>query len=351
MNLEEADIAVIGLGPAGASAARAAALGGARVIAFDRKRQAGRPVQCAEFTPMLLGTEVDELSAASVQEIARMVTFVEDEGPDVTANFPGRMIDRGVFDAALAENAARAGADCRFGVKIVAIDEEGAILFADGGKVRVQTIIGADGPRSIAGRAIGSANTEIVETRQFTAPLAGRHQATDIFLSNDMPGGYGWLFPKGDVANVGLGVSRAFRDRLKPALESLRARLIREGRIGAEIIAYTGGAIPVGGLVRAHGRLGRTQLYLAGDAAGLANPITGAGIAAAVMSGKLAAEAALAGGAQAGADYQEELEDLFGPALQRARRHRERLWRCAGRSLTASELRSGWIAYPDYWAA
>ncbi|MDA0998179.1 MAG: geranylgeranyl reductase, partial [Proteobacteria bacterium] len=58
MNSIDADIAVVGLGPAGARAARIAAEAGRRVIGFDRRATAGTPVQCAEFIPAMLGQEL-----------------------------------------------------------------------------------------------------------------------------------------------------------------------------------------------------------------------------------------------------------------------------------------------------
>jgi len=95
---------------------------------------------------------------------------------------------------------------------------------------------------------------------------------------------------------------------------------------------------------------------LAGDAGGLANPVTGAGINAAVVSGKAAGQAAaawLAGQAHALDDYQEEMTDLFEAALDRAVLRRREILRCheAGPGPTAAMLRRGWIAYPEYWAA
>ena len=76
---EAADVVVIGLGPAGASAAREAARRGCKVIALDRRREAGVPVQCAELVPAML--DVDP--GAVRQPIDSMLTFVEDDAPDL----------------------------------------------------------------------------------------------------------------------------------------------------------------------------------------------------------------------------------------------------------------------------
>jgi flavin-dependent dehydrogenase len=108
-------------------------------------------------------------------------------------------------------------------------------------------------------------------------------------------------------------------------------------------------------MLEPRGRLGATLVLLAGDAAGLTNPVTGAGIAAAVYSGTLAGEAAAAWvGGDRGADarYEDELRGVLEPALARAvERRRELATRTrAGAPPDSSALRRGWIAYPEYWA-
>jgi digeranylgeranylglycerophospholipid reductase len=341
--METFDVMVLGLGPAGASAAAAAARLGARVIALDRKREPGRPVQCAELVPALL-----EVAPAAVrQKVDAMLTFVEDDPPDLNAHFPGRMLDRAAFDASLVQAAMDAGAHIELSSVVLRVGSKGEVHLADGRVLRAPVIVGADGPRSRAGKAIGSMNRELVETRQVTVPLLTPHAATDIFLSADIPGGYGWLFPKGEVANLGAGVAPQFRSRLKSIVARLHERLRRPETgtytVSSRVIATTGGAIPVGGMLKPWGRLGETLVLLAGDAAGLANPVSGAGIAAAVHSGRLAGEAAVRGAPEA---YEEELEDVYGAALERALRRRCELLES---TFTKPALRRGWIAYPEYW--
>ena len=336
--MENADLIVLGLGPAGASAAAEAARRGCTVIALDRKDQPGRPVQCAELVPAMIDAD---LTGVVRQRIDAMATFVEDDAPDLKPDFPGRMLDRAAFDASLVDAAARAGARVRFSSFIKRITPQGTVELADGAVLRSPVIIGADGPRSRAGKAIGSINTELVETRQITVGLLRPHGATDIFLSAEIPGGYGWLFPKGEVANLGAGVSPPYKSRLKAIVARLHAS--RRERLSAEILSLTGGAIPVGGMRKPSGYLEKTLVLLAGDAAGLANPVTGAGIAAAVHSGRLAGAAAAA---RAPGEYEEELQDLYGAALERALRRRKEL--LAAKPEKAA-LRRGWIAYPEYW--
>jgi digeranylgeranylglycerophospholipid reductase len=343
------DVLCVGLGPAGARAAHAAAGRGHRVLAFDRRPRAGRPVQCAEFVPALLHAEVPGMDACTAQRIAAMHTFVEGGDPHRTQPFPGAMIDRAQFDARLVDDAIRAGADCRFGISLREIAPDGVAILSDGMRVRPRVIVGADGPRSLVGRAIGSVNTALVETRQVTVPLLRPHDATDIFLSAQTPGGYAWLFPKAGVANLGAGVDPASMHRLKDIVAGLHARLVADGRVGAPIACTTGGAIPAGGLVMPRGRIGAVAVLLAGDAAGLANPVTGAGISAAVQSGRLAGEHAarfLEGRTHALHEYEEELDTLFGASLRRALGRRvERLHARP----TPAALRRSWIAFPEYW--
>lgn len=335
--MEKADVLVLGLGPAGAAAAAEAARRGCKVIALDRKDEPGRPVQCAELVPAMMEAE---LAGVTRQRVDAMATFVEDDAPDLKPDFPGRMLDRAAFDASLVEAARRAGADVRFSCFVKRVTPEGHVELAD--RVLMgRVLVGADGPRSRAGKAVGSVNTDLVETRQVTVGLKQPYAATDIFLSAEIPGGYAWLFPKGDVANLGAGVSPAFKPRLKSIVARLHAG--QSERLASEILALTGGAIPVGGMLKPFGHLKETLVLLAGDAAGLANPVTGAGIAAAVHSGRLAGQAAASA---APGEYEEELQDLYRPALERARRRRLELMESA---MEKKHLRRGWIAYPEYW--
>jgi len=350
------EVLVLGLGPAGASAAAEAARRGRSVLAVDRKREAGRPVQCAEFVPGMVGMDVGHLATSARQPIRAMRTFVEGEAADVRANFPGQMLDRAVFDAGLVDEARQAGAQCRLGVRVRSIRADGRVDLSDGSVVEAAVIVGADGPRSLAGCAIGQCNTALVETRQITVPLLVPHQATDIFLSAEIPGGYGWLFPKGRVANLGAGVDIAHKAALKDIVAQLHAALRGSGRVGAEVLGMTGGLIPVGGMLTPWGALENTLVLLAGDAAGLTHPVTGAGIAPAVHSGRLAGRAAcewITGSRSAGTEYQDELESVFKAALDRALRRRRELSEtfAAGMQPGKAALRRGWIAYPEYWAA
>lgn len=356
MDNEAPDVLVVGLGPAGSRAASVAADAGYGVVAIERRSEAGFPVQCAEFVPVMIERDVPGVRTVTRQMVAHMLTFTEFGSPHETPDFRGRMIDRAAFDRMLAAEAARAGADCRYGTSVVAIDADGTVRLSNGRILRPRILIGCDGPHSRVGAAIGQVNLALVDTRQLTVPLVLPHDATDIFLSADYHGGYGWLFPKGAVANVGIGVATEERQRLKPMLTELLAKLSSLRRVGTNALGATGGAIPVGGRLHPIGRLGAVPVLLAGDAAGLTNPVTGAGIASAVQSGTLAGRAAvdwLDGRGIALGGYEEELGDIFDAALGRAlHRRREVLARYqGGRRPDARALTDGWIGSSNYWAA
>ena len=355
MSLPQAvDVLVVGLGPAGASAARAAAAAGARVLAVDKARVVGEPVQCAEFIPRPMGGCARE-PGVLVQRITGMRTFLPSGHVEASA-FPGLMVDRAAFDRTLARAARAAGATLATGTRLVALDaaaRDVLLLDAAGVRhaVRYGALVAADGPHSPVGAALGLPRLEVVWTRQHTVPLLEPHADTDIWLSDDFPGGYGWLFPKGTVANLGLGTDKRWQRDLRAPLERLHAALAAEGRVGREVLGRTGGAIPVGGLRR---RLVEGAVLFAGDAAGLTHPITGAGIPAAVVSGEAAGAAAAAWlGGEAGAleDYEEDMRDRYGPTLARAVRRRRELaclWRTPAARRDAP-LRRGWIAFPEYF--
>jgi flavin-dependent dehydrogenase len=125
-----------------------------------------------------------------------------------------------------------------------------------------------------------------------------------------------------------------------------------EGRVGAAILNRTGGAIPVGGLRR---DLVAGNALFVGDAAGLTHPVTGAGIAAAVASGELAGQAAVAWllgrNENALRLFEEDIRDQFGASLGRAVARRAWLGQHWGTSAAGDDRvqRRGWVAFPEYF--
>jgi len=355
MATEAFDILVVGLGPGGGSAAAAAARAGWRVLAVDRRKAVGEPVQCAEFLPNPM-LRHGNLPGVLVQKITGMKTFLP-SGEREDSDFPGLMIDRANLDKAVAEEAGAAGAELRLETRLVALDPERmeARLKGPAGEytVTARLVIGADGPHSGVAQAAGLPPQKTVHTRQHTLPLRDPYADTDIYLSDDFPGGYGWFFPKGEVANVGIGIDRRFGGDLGGPLQGLVDELVARGLVADRVLARTGGSIPVGGLrpMVHHG-----PILLVGDAAGLTHPITGAGIPAALISGERAGEAAAEyladGDEEALADFEEDVRDQFETSVSRGVARREELERVWGSPEAQSDRphRRGWIAFSEYFA-
>lgn len=354
--METVDVLVVGLGPAGGSAARCAARRGLRVLGVERNRRIGVPVQCAEFIPAPLARYASA-EGVRVQSITGMKSALP-SGARLATAFPGIMIDRARFDQAIAQCAQDAGAELWEATRLVGLDatERRARLQRDGSvvEVRYRLLVAADGPHSTVGRNLGLPALEVVHTRQYTVPLRCPYTDTDIWLSDEYPGGYGWLFPKGEVANVGLGADRSLADAdLKTPLDRLHLQLVDAGIVGPMVLQRTGGAIPVGGL---RPRLVEGRVVFVGDAAGLTHPITGAGIAAAVVSGERAgqaAEAYLDGGfAGALAEFEEDVRDQYEASIERALERRAFLNRHWHTPAVHEDhvLRRGWIAFDEYFA-
>jgi len=348
------DVLVVGLGPAGGSAALMAAKAGLTVLAVEKKKQAGKPVQCAEFIPLPMSQYAAD-TPVRTQTISGMKTFLPSGEKEMT-EFPGLMIDRQKFDENIANNAAQAGAQVVFGAAVQSLDlaQKKAKISLDKEDIDVtyKYVIAADGPHSIVAKHLGLPSLKVVNTRQYTVPLLKPFADTDIWVSDEFPGGYAWLFPKGDWANLGLGADKKFEQDLKKPLDKLHQQLINQGIVGEKITYRTGGAIPVGGM-REHLVIDDCYVFT-GDAAGLTHPITGAGISAAVQSGEWAGSAiAKFSGGEADAldDYEEEVRDQYEVTLNRAIEKREWLeqfWHTQ-HAQDDEVMRVGWIAFDEYF--
>jgi len=349
---KEVDVLVIGVGPAGGSAAKIAAKAGLVVLAVEKKKSIGSPVQCAEFIPLPMSAYAAE-EPVRRQKITGMKSFLP-SGEIEETEFPGLMIDRQKFDESIANNASLAGALIKEGAQLVSLNAFDSLANITQGddcfEVKYKVLIAADGPHSKVAKCLGLEELDTVSTRQYTVPLKKEYFDTDIWLSDEYPGGYAWMFPKGKWANIGLGANKAIDNDLKLPLDRLHKQLVDQGLLGDEISYRTGGAIPVGGL---RDKLVHDNIVFVGDAAGLTHPITGAGISSGVMSGEMAGEAVnhwLQGDEDALADYEEDIRDQFEVTLNRAVKTRQwlkKIWRTQ-QAQEDSVMRKGWIAFDEY---
>lgn len=214
------------------------------------------------------------------------------------------MVFRGELDLRLLEQASQAGAQVRQGEPAEAILGGGRVVSTTRGEYQARGLVGADGWRSLVARSLGLENPRQPWLRglHLEGPLRGERREEAV-LDFVHPGGYAWLFPKGDSVNVGICTRGKGRD-LRPRLESF---LHREGLALAGPATYHSWPTPVGGSFRP---LHRGSTLLVGDAAGLADPLLGEGLAYAIMSAQLAAGAIndyLRGEAQDLAPYSEAI--------------------------------------------
>ena len=344
----ETDVLVIGLGPAGGAAALAAARGGAAVLAVERRKAIGVPVQCAEWVPLMLSRHA-RAPGVLVQAIRGMESVLP-SGVVVKTHSPGLMVSRAAFDQALAHAAAEAGAELQLNSTLRELDVAQRRTWVETPQglleCRYKLLIAADGPYSGVASQLGLPRQPVVHARQYSVPLRQPGEETRVWLSGDYPGGYAWLFPKRDVANLGVGLDKSLTPDLKAPLDQLHQSLVAKGVVGREILGRTGGAIPVGGLRH---QLVVDHVMLVGDAGGFTHPITGAGIDAAVSSGECAGQAAAAwlhGREDALQEFEEEMRDQFEESLRRAAQRRSMLNYA---TCDDASLRKGWVAFPEYF--
>lgn len=347
------DVLVVGGGPAGSSAALAAARDGARVVVVDRRHVIGVPVQCAEYIPAMLLNEVPLDRDVLVQPIRVMKTLLPGCRPEEMPA-PGYTIRRDRFDQCLAASAEQAGA--RFLLSTAAVERRDArtvVLRHKNGKrmlLKVQIIIGADGPRSTVAKWVGAVQRNLIPAIQARVTLAQPMDATEVYLEPAFRAGYGWLFPKDREANAGFGL-KPLRGADPPPgrlLALFLERLKADGKIKGAAISYQAGFIPV--------EPARASVFgntlLVGDAAGQTHPITGAGIFSAVMCGKMAGQWAARAVRENDPGllqrYEDEWRDLFGETLDRASRRRRFME--ANWDRFNEIIKSTWIAYRDYYA-
>lgn len=285
------DLIVIGCGPAGASAALAAARRGLDVLVLEKKSAVGSPVRCGEYVSALILKDIPPMDGF-VAQAAQGLEVSLPSGEVLRTSSPGLMIERDRFDRALAKAAEDAGAEIITSAQVTGIlnDRVRVALRGEESDYRGRVIIGADGPRSLAAKTAGAEDGSPAVGLQERLPLTGSLDHALIYYNHQYEGGYAWVFPRGSMANVGLALDSGQSKNLQALYGDFKRCLIKKDIISSEQpVSKTCGLIPVTGL---NEKVKAGNLLLAGDAAGTTNPLTGAGIAPAVISGKLAGELA-----------------------------------------------------------
>lgn len=334
------EILIIGAGPAGGMCAKLLTEGGAKVILLEKKEKIGAPLQCAEYVPWQIQRECSFIKDVVSQSINFMVTYLEwkEIGRMKVGGFT---IDRERFEAYILHEAERAGAKIFLRQKVIGF-EDGVFYSEDGLKVKPEIVICADGAKSTGRRWIGKKG-KYINALQYRLKLAHPLEDTLIFFSEEIPGGYGWVFPKGNVANVGVGIDKSFRRNPKEVLDNFLKKI--QDIVEINPLEVHAGLVPIQGMdVLFHG-----ALFFIGDAAGMAHPVTGAGICNAIQAATLLAECILRGGNIAG-NYEKECHEVFGSAFERAIKKRElflSVWK-EGKELSKI-LEKVWIGFGGYY--
>ena len=360
------DAVVVGAGPAGSVAALVLARAGGRVALVDRSAFP-RDKACGDLIGPR-GVRLLQDLGLRIPDFGRgsdMLVVGPSGGRARLPAFPGRtyadhgvIAPRRIFDDALRSEAVAAGAT-PVTARIVEVTRgsDGSVetlTASDGSTLRGRTVIGADGALSPLAHLTGMLDADAA---MWGFAIRGYVPAEVplplLALLDARPGrifpGYGWLFPGADgEANIGIG--RALRRRHRPAarlrdeLARLCVRLRATGDLpeGSVPGPITGGWLRMGGV---GARPARHNVLLVGDAAGLVNPLQGEGIAPAMVSGRLAAEAVLEDPTHAGETYAAALDQHFArfmdgaAAVQTQMLRRPRFTSTTARVLTSPGVR------------
>ncbi|MGK5680405.1 geranylgeranyl reductase family protein [Actinoplanes sp. URMC 104] len=279
------DVAVVGGGPAGLSAARAAAASGARTIVLERAEHP-RYKTCGGG---LIGTSLtyasEHIDVPASNRISAL-TFTRNGRRTFTRRASGRpfltLVRRDDFDHAWYSAALAAGATVRQHAQVRAVDQ-GVVTLAGGEQITAHVVIGADGSAGITSRYVGATfeqqdlglEVELAATDEDRTTWEGR-----VLLDwGPVPGSYGWIFPKGDELTVGVIMSKGNGAATKQYLADLVAR---HGLTERKVVRDSGHLTRCR---RPGSPLRRGQVVVVGDAAGLLEPWTREGISYALRSG------------------------------------------------------------------
>jgi geranylgeranyl reductase family protein len=292
--MERFDAIVVGAGPAGSTAALRLSRAGARVLLLDRERfprdkpcGGGLTERAVKQLPVAVDPVVEEVVDRFELGFRYGTRFERGgERPLVL------MTQRRRLDAFLAEQAVGAGAVFRDGVRATAVEADGTVRF-DGTAAHADFVVGADGVNGLTARALGFGDRRHGVALEGNVPYVhareGRWRGRAVVELGTVPGGYAWVFPKGEHVNVGVGGWHTEGPRLREHLERAcagyglpfdRLESVRGYRLPMRRV----GEMPV-----------RGRVLLVGDAAGLVDPLSGDGIYEALLSSRLAAEAVLSG--------------------------------------------------------
>ena len=294
--VERFDAIVVGAGPAGSVTAHRLVSEGASVLLVDRARFP-RDKPCGGGLTLRAVRELPFPPDPVVEHVVSRMQFRLRYGSSYERQSAEPLIlmtQRWRLDAFLAEQAAAAGADFRDGLKVTDVADRGDVYEVTAGGERLwgSVLIGADGANGVTAKALGLGHeptygVALEGNLPYSRLGDNRYAGKAVVELATVPGGYGWVFPKGDHANFGVGGW----EREGPALrEHLKALCRAHGVSDDALESLRGHRLP---LRRPEAQLARGRALLVGDAAGLVDPVSGDGMYEAFVSARLAAGATL----------------------------------------------------------
>jgi len=293
------DVIIIGAGPAGGIAAKVLAGSGRKILILDKKSEVGSPVHCGEglsrYAVESNGLKVDETWVKLKVKGSRV--FVPSEKHFLVPG-DGFAIDRQLFDKSIVDAAVDKDAELmlKTAARGMAFRDGKWTVKTSGGEFEGRIVLGVDGVGSAVNRWVGlRGNTAAIGGYQYKFErdyvhrnmpydFEGENRLTEEWLdfhyANKYPHGYIWVFPRGDVYNIGICGLKGYKKLLQGFLRE-------RGLDPKKAVAYNVGRIPRSGILPSYVK---DQVLIAGDAGGLTNPITKGGVHAALFSGRTAAE-------------------------------------------------------------
>ncbi|HEY6960911.1 MAG TPA: geranylgeranyl reductase family protein [Gaiellaceae bacterium] len=282
--MQRYDVLVVGGGPAGSTAAIRLADGGARVLLVDKATfPRDKPCGGGLTTRAFNACPVDPTPVVEEEVDLVEMRFRYADAVVRSAKAPViRMTQRRRLDAFLLDAARERGVDVREGTT------------TDVNDAPADVVVGADGANGTTAKALGLGGGIVHGVAyegnvRYGVVARDRYARRAVVELADIPGGYGWVFPKGDHVNVGVGAWQAEGPRIREHL----AKVCHAHHLDpAQLDALRGHRLP---LRRPETRLANDRGLLVGDAAGLIDPVSGDGMYECFVSSRLAAEAILSG--------------------------------------------------------
>ncbi len=275
------DVAVVGAGPAGASACFELDRLGIDYILLD-KSKFPRNKPCGGILPFRVLEEFDIPENIIERPLRGYRLIAGDIEVRTVFPSPGAIIDRTTFDYHLLSLIEKKPEK----FKVTGIEHlKDRIIIHGNRKIETSYVIGCDGANSIVRKSLGIEYPRFASAFQYILSCE-KKQIDEIFgdwfeVHYLFSRGYGWISPLRDRIKVGVGGINFTRKKLEEFATHIKNKLVN-----CKIISYEAHRIPMGGVFP-----GRGRIALAGDAAGTVFPGTGEGIYYAMVSGILAARA------------------------------------------------------------